>query len=579
MAKRPKGGAFSLRAHLLAFGIAILVPVSVLAILLLVRSANLERAQLEARVLQVADTLADDVDRELSNLFTLLKTLASSPALQSDNLAAFYIQAAAAVEGWGAGVFLVDPGTLKQVLNTLVPWGTHLPETGDPATVLRVAETRQPQVSDHFIGRVSGRSTFNVDIPIIRAGKVRYVLLLGLNPEHLLTILQGQRLGPGWVTAIQDRKGALLARALAHERFLGTIHPRHTVEQDVADRALFKAVSLEGEQVLRAVARSKVSGWYASSNISLAVAEAPLRRSLWLWGGGLVLAAGLTIALAWLFERGMSRPMRFASKAAGALSRGGVVAPLSSRLLEANAIVDALANASVELAERAQTQERWEARQRLLLSELNHRVKNVLSVVQALAMRTLSDKRSIAEVREALSQRLLALSRGHDLLVASDWRGALLKDLVAAEVSAFGDRVRVGGPDVTINAKVAQSLVLVVHELVTNASKHGALSNDSGRVTLVWSITGEGEGRRLRLRWKETGGPPVSPPEQKGFGSTLLEQLIQGDLGEAPRLTFEADGFIYELDVLLAALEASESDGDRAGMRPATGGTWSAGTR
>ena len=148
------------------------------------------------------------------------------------------------------------------------------------------------------------------------------MLLLGLNPEHLLTILQGQRLGPGWVTAIQDRKGGLLARALAHERFLGTIHPRHTVEQDVADRALFKAVSLEGEQVLRAVARSKVSGWYASSNISLAVAEAPLRRSLWLWGGGLVLAAGLTIALAWLFERGMSRPMRFASKAAGALSRG-----------------------------------------------------------------------------------------------------------------------------------------------------------------------------------------------------------------------------------------------------------------
>ena len=81
------------------------------------------------------------------------------------------------------------------------------------------------------------------------------------------------------------------------------------------------------EQVLRAVARSKVSGWFASSNISLAVAEAPLRRSLWLWGGGIAVAAGLTIALAWLFERSMSRPMRFASRAAGALSRGGVVAP------------------------------------------------------------------------------------------------------------------------------------------------------------------------------------------------------------------------------------------------------------
>ena len=451
------------------------------------------------------------------------------------------------------------------MLNTLVPWGTPLPETGDPATVLHVVETRLPQVSDQFVGRVSGRSTFNVDIPIIRRGKVRYVLLLGLNPEHLLTILQGQRLGPGWVTAIQDRNGAVLARTLAHERFLGTVHPRHAVEKDVTDRALFTATSLEGEQVLRAVARLKVTGWFASTNISLAVAEAPLRRSLWLWIGGIVLVAGLTIGLAWLLERSMSRPMHFASRAAGALSRGGVVAPLTSRLSEANAIVDALGNASAELAERARAQERWEARQRLLLGELSHRVKNILSVVQALAMRTLSDQRSMAEAREVLSQRLHALSRAHDLLVASDWRGASLKDIVAAEVSAFGDRVRAAGPDVTINAEVAQSLVLVVHELATNASKHGALSNDAGRVTLAWSITGKGDDRRFMMRWKETGGPPVTPPEQKGFGSTLLRQLIQGDLGQAPRLTFEPGGFIYELDVPLATVEASADDGDGSG--------------
>ena len=316
------------------------------------------------------------------------------------------------------------------------------------------------------------------------------MLLLGLNPEHLLTILQGQRLGPGWVTGIQDRNGAILARPLAHERFLGTIHPRHALVRDVTDPALFKTVSLEGEQVLRAVARSKVSGWYVSSNISLAVAEAPLRRSLWLWVGGLVLAAGLTIALAWLFERSMSRPMRFASKAAGALSRGGVVAPLSSRLLEANAIVDALRNASIELADRAKAQERWEARQRLLLGELNHRVKNVLSVVQALAMRTLSDKRSMGEAREALSQRLQALSRAHNARGRRLARRVAQRDCCRRGVGIRGAG-EAAGPDVTVNPKIAQSLVLVVHELVTNASKHGALSNESGRVTLAWSITGK----------------------------------------------------------------------------------------
>ena len=178
----------------------------------------------------------------------------------------------------------------------------------------------------------------------------------------------------------------------------------------------------------------------------------------------------------------------------------------------------------------------------------------------------------MAEAREALSQRLQALSRAHDLLVASDWRGASLKSIVAAELSAFGERVRGAGPDVTINAKVAQSLVLVVHELATNASKYGALSNETGRVTLAWSITGDGESRRLVLRWKESGGPPVAPPSQKGFGSTLLEQLIRGDLGKSPRLAFEPDGFIYELDVPLSAVEASDDNGDRSGSSSAAGG-------
>jgi zinc transporter ZupT len=184
---------FSLRALLLALALVLILPISIVAGLLLARSAKLERAQLEGRLLQVADDLAADIDRDLSNRLTTLQTLASSPALQSNDLAAFHAQASAAVAGWGS-VFLVDPYSMQQVVNTLLPWGTLLPKTGDLNTVQRVSDTGEPQVSDYFVGVVSRTPTFNVDYPIFKDGKVRYVLLLGLGLHELTNILRRQRL-------------------------------------------------------------------------------------------------------------------------------------------------------------------------------------------------------------------------------------------------------------------------------------------------------------------------------------------------------------------------------------------------
>ena len=122
---------YPLRAHLVAFGLAAFLPMTILAGFLLVRSAAIERAELEARLLNVAENLAADLDRELSNLITTLNTLASAPALRTGDLAAFHAQASAAVSRLGGAIFLVDPDSLQQVLNTLVPWGTQLPRTGD----------------------------------------------------------------------------------------------------------------------------------------------------------------------------------------------------------------------------------------------------------------------------------------------------------------------------------------------------------------------------------------------------------------------------------------------------------------
>jgi PAS domain S-box-containing protein len=169
------------------------------------------------------------------------------------------------------------------------------------------------------------------------------------------------------------------------------------------------------------------------------------------------------------------------------------------------------------------------ARQQLLINELNHRVKNTLATVQSIASQTLRHTPSSEDFQTSFTSRLVALSRAHDLLTAENWEGARLRDVLAHELAPHGgalDRIEMDGPDVELGPRTALSLAMAFHELATNAAKYGALSNNDGRLSVVWSE----EGRRLVLTWTETGGPKVEPPSRRGFGSRLIERSITHEL-------------------------------------------------
>jgi len=223
MGLRLLGGQFSLRAHLIVFGAGLLIPVMVLAGVLLARSAGLERTQLEARLIQVADDLAEDIDRDIARDFTILQTLAASPSFINEDWAAFYTHAKAALQG-KAYVVLVD-SSLRQLVNTFVPYGSQPKLTGDPETARRMIASKQSDVSDLFVSLVTKKPVFNVNIPILRDGEVRHILHFGQLTDELLEVLRGQRLGPEWVTAILDRKGVVLARSRDHQRFVAGAYP------------------------------------------------------------------------------------------------------------------------------------------------------------------------------------------------------------------------------------------------------------------------------------------------------------------------------------------------------------------
>jgi len=194
---------------------------------------------------------------------------------------------------------------------------------------------------------------------------------------------------------------------------------------------------------------------------------------------------------------------------------------------------------------------RWEEHQRLLVNELNHRVKNTLAVVQALARQTFRGSNDPETAVRSFEARLGALSAAHNLLTRQNWEKATLSEIVDTAVQATAGsndrRIHWSGADLHLAPQTAVSLALAVHELCTNAIKYGALSNDDGRVEVEWSTASDTAGRSFTFEWREIGGPPVSPPNRRGFGTRMIERGLAGELDGEVFLQFEPDGVLCRI--------------------------------
>lgn len=205
--------------------------------------------------------------------------------------------------------------------------------------------------------------------------------------------------------------------------------------------------------------------------------------------------------------------------------------------------VDGAINCFQDITDRKQA----EVRQRHLVDELNHRIKNTLATVQSMAANTASNVRSIDEFTSHFEARLLALSQAHRLLGERQWRGTMLRELLAQQLKPFGGdqdpRVRFEGPEISLQPQLTLSLSRMIHELMTNAAKYGALSVAGGRVSVEWDLLAGAEGdRRLTFQWTETAGPLVKVPQRRGFGTRLIERTVTVDLDGQVNLFFEPSG-------------------------------------
>ena len=205
-----------------------------------------------------------------------------------------------------------------------------------------------------------------------------------------------------------------------------------------------------------------------------------------------------------------------------------------------------------------------EAQQALLIRELQHRTKNLLAVVQSVVANSLANDRASKEVSKSIFGRLKALAYAQDLVIGMGESGVLLSKLVAAELGSFAGRFSLAGPDVSLDAGVAQNLALVLHELTTNAIKYGSLSAAAGTITINSSL---GSQNHLILTWAEHGGPRVSAPQRIGFGSQLIGQAFSSDSRSRAAVTYNSEGLVARFEIPLKFVHGSEVNGRPAERR------------
>jgi len=217
-------------------------------------------------------------------------------------------------------------------------------------------------------------------------------------------------------------------------------------------------------------------------------------------------------------------------------------------------------NRANALSDEVASRRSAEDRLKVLIHELNHRVRNVMAVAQAVVRLSFTPGLSMAEIQKTAEGRLQALARALSLLTDSDWRSLSLQSLISEEIIPFAGRITMDGPDIALKARSAQTFALLFYELATNAAKHGALSAPDGKVDLTWRIDNLGGDPIFHLHWKESGGPRVDAPARRGFGELLVRRIAPRDVAGKSQVRYAADGFEYELEAPLQELIGPQKD-------------------
>ena len=485
-----------LRLALLVAGTTL--PLIIFAAGIVFHNYEQDRQAAAQRVVDTVRSIRLVLDAEIQRMTGSLQMLSLTNALHDRDFAGFRRICQGFLDQYGeGGVVLVSDREGRQLFSSVSPDTSGLPLRNNRAIVEKVFATKKPQYSNLFVGAVKGQPIVTVEVPVIRDGEVALVVSFSPPIEVFQALIEKQRPSQDWTISILDGSGVNFARVPNPQETVGKrASPSLYAEMFRRPEATLETVSLEGVPLITTFARSSLTGWTVAAGIAETSLVGPLWRDLAITSviGGVLLLIGLA----------------FAVRMATTIARGEML-------------------------------------HNLLIEELNHRVKNTLAIMQAIAVQTFRSA-SPAE-RGKFEGRLGALAEAHNLLSREKWRGSELQEVISRVLQPYllnsTERVRMFGPKVPLSPRLAVVLSMIVHEIATNAAKYGALSNDTGTVTLNWEVFSENTGSNLRLIWTEAGGPPVVAPAGRGFGSRLIERSARDQLGGEATVDFLPGGVVY----------------------------------
>lgn len=518
------------------------VPFLILTVFITTQLLRAERQAVMDGLMTSTRTLAAAVEAEVRRHVAIVETLSHSTLLQAGDLTGFRSLAEGALPGLPDVRLVVADPAGQQLLSTERPAGTPLPVRRHMDLQKLAFETGRTQVSDVREGR-SGRQAVWIEVPVFRSGQPAYVLILAFDPSRFARLLREARLGEGRLAAVLDRQGRFIARLQDHEARVGTLATKSWLDE-IAKRpeAQHGGISLEGDPYQNAYVTTE-HGWVVGIAVTDYVLSSSWRRSAWVVGSMGTLSLLLSLSIAIMGARRIIRP-------AQALAEGGKVdQPQSalSHIREFDAISGRLIEQRDEARREAGERQRAEDHTRLLMREVNHRAKNLLVVVEAIAKRSASD--NFEEFMERFQKRLRALARNQDLLVRNEWKSISINELAASQLSHLSDfrRIHTHGPHIEIDASASQALGMALHELATNSAKYGALSASGGEVRLVWELLKVDGMERFSMTWTEQGGPLVARPLRSGFGSSVISDAVTMSLAGEVTLEFRPTGLRWNV--------------------------------
>ncbi len=531
--------------YLVCLILVAIIPAFLFSILVLDRTNEAQERIFESLLRTSTGAVNRAVEREISSMFSTLSVLSTASGLETGDYAAMHAQAGKALEGSGVRFVVLDTD-LNPLLDTHVPYGTPLQAAPDPASARRALDRDQPAVSDLFFDPTEERWAFNVYQPIVTDNGRRVLLTLTKNAETLRRAANPDILSPGWNAAVLDSAGTVVVSTDAKQEtgkpfFLKVVPPLRIGVSTTRHRGTNYQIVTE----FSALAGWRMIAWAKASDV-----QAPAVSSfLWLTIGGAIFAAAAAVGTFGI-ARVLSRDVRLLALDARRLGQG-------ERVPRRRYVISELETVSAALSEAADARVKSENEVRFLMREVAHRSKNQLTVIQAMLNQSSAGAGNAADFADAFRKRVAGLARSTDLMIANATQGVNLAELARNQLKPFTPddpaRVRISGPVVLLDPQASQTLGMALHELSTNATKYGALANDTGIVSLNWTTTPTD----LELVWRESRATidrEALADSQKGFGTIVLERMLGMALGARLERIVHEDGIEWRVAIPLARL-------------------------